>query len=131
MSGPEIVNRIKRIFNLKRGDTFPVIEVELLNPDETVHDLTGSTAWVLRVALSDGTFFHRAMSIYGDPEDGLLRYAWQATDWDELIVSPDWELGFEGKHHRMDYQVLGSGAAATFPNRGFHVLQISPDIGEP
>ena len=145
------------VFELKLRDTFPVLEVQLLKPDRSIYDLTGSTAWHLHIRLSNGTRLTRPMFVQGDPTLGLLRYAWQVTDWDAasgttvdgaypvggLVVSPG-EIGPEGfvptrgaLPHMMEYEVIGPGpdGRITFPNGGFakggyDVLRIFPDFGQ-
>ena len=43
-------------FKLKFRDTLPILEVELRNPDDTIHNLTGSGSWKLHIWRSDGVF---------------------------------------------------------------------------
>jgi hypothetical protein len=127
------------IFTLKRGDTLPVLEVALKNPDGTAHDLTGSTGWYLHVRLNDDddTVVTRSMTAVGVASDGILRYAWQADDWDDenvagyLIAGPTLPLVKGQREHRMEYEVVGgSGACLTFPNDGYDVLRVVGDIGQ-
>jgi len=109
-------------FCLKYRDTLPILQVVLKNPDGTVHDLTGSTAWKLHVKLEDGTVFTRDMVKVGVDTAGTLKYAWAAADWIAGLV-----VG----RHRMEYEVLGGGASRlTFPNDTDHVLRVTRDIGQ-
>lgn len=127
------------IFTLKENDTLPVLEVSLLNPDGTAHDLTGSTGWKLHIKLADDdeTVVTRDMVVVGDADEGVLRYAWTADDWDPenadgyLIAGPTLPLAPGEREHRMEYEVTGaSGARMTFPNDGYDVLRVVPDIGQ-
>jgi len=43
------------VFYIKEHDTRPVLEVVLLDPDGTAHDLIGYTAIKLWIKLNDGT----------------------------------------------------------------------------
>jgi len=124
------------IFTLKRGDTRPILEVVLRDPAPAgsapgtvgpVHDLTGSTAWKLHVLLPTGTVFSRDMVVQGDPTGGVLRYTWASADWnaDGLPARPSPQT------LNMEYEVTGAaGARLTFPNDGYHTLQIVDDIGQ-
>jgi hypothetical protein len=111
------------IFSLKRGDTYPILEVILLNPDGTVHDLTGTVSYELHIALASGSVLTRPMTKEGADTEGRLRYAWAPTDWDPggLFASP--------YMHRMEYEVIGIAQnRLTFPNYGWDELEIRPDI---
>lgn len=111
-------------FHLKRGDTLPVLEVVLVNPDGSVHDLTGSTDWKLHVKLDNGQTFSRTMTKVGADVDGKLSYGWQAADW---TASPPLAVGT----HRMEYEVVGAGTARmTFPNDGYDILRVTQDLGD-
>lgn len=127
------------IFNLKRGDTKPPLEVQLKNPNGTVHDLTGSTGWKLHIWLADGTKLIRDMTKVGTDEAGTLSYAWVATDWDAVsgggtvggLVARPLPLLPGEREHRMEYEVTGPGGARlTFPNDGYDTLRILEDIGQ-
>lgn len=134
------------VFVLKHRDTLPALEVSLLEPDPAnpgafrAHDLTGSSAWKLHIRLNDDpdTVVTRDMTVVGNAEDGVLRYAWAADDWDEanpdgyLIAGPTPPLAPGEREHRMEYEVIGNMGAArlTFPNDGYDVLRVVSDIGQ-
>lgn len=110
-------------FYLKHQDTRPILEVTLLDPDETAHDLTGATDVKLHIILEDGTVLSRDMVIDSDPTTGIVRYTWQATDWDTGNL-------VEGTH-RMEYEALGPSAARlSVPNWRDDELVIVDDIGQ-
>ncbi len=114
------------LFHLKEGDTLPILEVALKDPDGTAHDLTGSTGWKLHVRLAGGggAVVTRNMVKQGPDVDGVLRYSWAAADWSS---TPALVVG----QHRMEYEVLGPGAARlTFPNDGWDELRIVEDLGQ-
>lgn len=120
------------IFYLKFRDTRPTLEVVLKNPDGSVHDLTGSTDWKLHIWLADGTKLVRTMVKVAPDTAGMLRYAWVATDWNPgALVAVPLPLAPGGLEHRMEYEVLGPASERlTFPNTGYDVLRVLPDIGQ-
>jgi len=112
-------------FVLKYRDTMPILEVVLLNPDKTVHDLTGATSYKLHVRLRDGGTITRTMTLQGLATAGTLRYQWLAADWTD-ITTP-----LVVGQHRMEYEVLGPGAARlTWPNDGYDELRVVDDLGQ-
>ncbi len=121
------------IFNLKRGDTGPTLEVTLLNPDLTQYDPTGGIV-KLNIKLSSGIRLVRDMTIV----NSKVRYSWIDSDWGPasggdpatvggLVVSP-LVLTTKIFGHRMEYEVLKDGVRLTFPNTGFVILNIYEDI---
>lgn len=114
------------IFYLKENDLFPVLEVVLKNPDETIHDPTGETPITLHIWLSDGTkLAARTMTIFDGPT-GVVRYQWVSTDWDtgNLVVTPSLPLSPGVREHRLEYQTISGGLPLTFPNDGYDTLRI-------
>lgn len=111
-------------FYLKYRDTRPVLEVYLLDPSGTAHDLTGATAATLHIRLSSGITSSKTMTIYSST-GGVLRYTWLAADWtsssDALIAG----------NHRMEYEVIGpTTARLTWPNDGYDLLCVTDDFGQ-
>lgn len=107
-------------FTLKRGDTQPVLEVSLLNPDGSAYDPT-SAVWVkLHIKLESGTVQTRTMTVVATKP----RYAWVAADWTggtPLVVGT----------HRMEYEVQPSaGQRLTFPNDRDDTLIITQDLAD-
>lgn len=114
-------------FNLKARDTRPILEVALTNPDGTAHDLTGSTAWKLHLWVDASTVLTRDMVKEGADTAGVLRYTWQATDWDAgNLPTPISPYGKQEIY--MEYEVIGGTARMTFPNDGFDILEITGDL---
>lgn len=115
-------------FYLKKGDTRPVLEVALKNPDLSAFDLTGATIKLL-IRLNDGTELSRNMVIFGDDVDGVVRYTWLSTDWDEgnLIVGPTPPYLATDIDHLMEYEVVNGTLRLTFPNNGYDILRIFED----
>lgn len=120
------------LFQLKRGDTLPILEVELVNPDGTPHDVTGKDV-KLHIHLSDGqsygTKLERDMTI-ANAAGGVVRYAWQPSDWDAggLKVGPLPPLTRGDVEHRMEYEAISGSDRITFPSAGFDTLRIFPDV---
>lgn len=108
-------------FTLKRGDTRPILEVTLVDPDGNARDLTGADSVTLHIELSDGTKLERSMSVH-DAEAGVARYTWQASDWDSgnLVAGT----------HTMEYEVIDGAERSTYPNDGDDTLRIVKDIGD-
>lgn len=128
------------IFYLKQNDTRPILEVTLTNPDGTAFDLTGTGVVVtLIVELNDGSVFSRAMTVYGTPTTGVVRYQWEATDWDTgntagyLVLGTamgDSEVNSRRYKHQMEYEVqTNDGYVETFPNDGYDTLIITEELG--
>jgi hypothetical protein len=113
------------IFRLKRGDTRPILEVALKNPDGSAHDLTGSTAWKLHIRVN-GTVFTRDMIKQGLDTAGVLRYLWVDADWVAGLPAP---ASPHGKAElQMEYEVIGGTSRMTFPNGGHDTLIIVGDL---
>jgi len=125
-----------QVFYLKARDTLPIFEVVLKNPDDTVHDLTGTTGWKLHIRIGGTTTrLVRTMVKQGADTLGTLRYTFIATDW-AVASSADTDGSFQVGglvvgSHRIEYEVVGAGAARlTFPNDGFDTFQITTDVGQ-
>jgi hypothetical protein len=113
-------------FAIKYRDTRPILEVALVNPDGTAHDLTGSTAWKLHIRVSSTVTLTRDMLKTGLDTAGILQYAWVAADWDPGgLPSP----GVGVRELPMEYEVVGGSSRMTFPNVGYDSLKIYKDIG--
>jgi hypothetical protein len=115
------------VFTLKARDTRPILEVALLNPNGTAHDLTGTTAWKLHVHVSPTLIVTRDMVKQGLDTAGILRYSWVAADWVNALPVPtsDQQLDL-----LMEYEVITGTARMTFPNGGFDTLRIRGDLGQ-
>ena len=111
-------------FPLKSGDTRPILEARLRNPDESVHDLTGATGVTLHVELPDGTVFSRPMEIVLPETSGLVRYVWTAADWAGAPPALPTLLGRGKIDLPMEYEVVGGSSTLTFPNWGTDTLRI-------
>jgi hypothetical protein len=123
------------VFKLKEGDTLPVLDVFLKNPDGSAHDLTGSNAYELRVLLNTGDVVIRDMIKIGADALGHLQYAWDDQDWNPanlngfLIQGPNLPLEPGQEEHRMEYSVYSPGGGSlTFPNDDYDTLRILPRI---
>lgn len=115
------------VFYLKHGDTRPVLEAILKNPDGTVHDLTGVTSVKLHVQVG-AVPFTRDMNVVGDPTTGTVQYAWAADDWITAPALPALKAG-KSKDLNMEYEAVGGSSDMTFPNNGYDTLQIWGEIG--
>lgn len=104
------------VFYLKRGDTRPILEVALKNPDGSAYDVSGATV-NLHVLLPGGVFT-RAMTIFSGTA-GLVRYTWADADWSTLSngIFP------------MEYEVApAAGGLVTFPNDRNDRLLVTVDL---
>lgn len=125
-----------KIHWLKYGDTLPILQKVLLNPDGTPYDLTGATALKLHIRLTDDTLVTRDLVAEGPLTAGVVRYAWVAADWDPLnvdgflIVGPSLPPVKGTFEHRMEYEVIKGAARLTFPNNGHDILRVWDDLGQ-
>lgn len=118
-------------FNLKARDTRPILEVALLNPDGSAHNLTGSTAWKLHIYTSDsGPTITRDMVKEGADAAGLLRYTWVAADWNAGNL-PIPATPYTTEQLYMEYEVIAGTSRLTFPNDGYDLLVIRGDLANP
>ena len=118
-------------FSIKAGDTRPILEVVLRNPDGTVHDLTGATVFKLMVRLSPTTSFIRDMVKQGLDTAGTLRYTWVTADWDTGNVNgflPEPPATYPLSEYPMEYEVSAGTSKLTFPNNSFDTLRILGDV---
>lgn len=106
---------------VKRGDTLPVIGLDVLNSDGDPYDLTGAEAVfymfaddVARTAKVDG----EEATVTTPGTLGQLQYAFQANDTD---TAGDYLAQFE---------VSQNGYTITFPTQGFMVIKIEEDLGD-
>jgi hypothetical protein len=138
-----------KIQYLKQNDVLPILDVILRNPDGTVHDLTGSSAWKLLIQMPDGNKLIRTMTKVGADIDGHLRYVWVMTDWEAasaadangnytvggLVVGPGrilangtYLLGPKDVEPFLEYEVRPG--PLTFPNDGMDILRCPPHVGD-
>lgn len=118
-------------FSLKSSDTRPILEVTLRNPDNSAHDLTGATAFKLKVRTGPATVFVRDLVKEGLDTAGTLRYTWQASDWDTGNVNgflPEPPSSYPVSEFPMEYEVSGGTSVMTFPNNGHDTLRIVGDV---
>lgn len=119
------------VFELKHGDTGPILEAVLYNPDGSVHDLTGSTAWKLHIKVDDGVVT-RDMVKQGLDTAGTLRYSWTDADWTGTPGLPTPPTIYPVRECPMEYEVIGGTRRMTFPNGGYgasyDTLRIVADI---
>lgn len=115
------------IFTLKHRDTRPILEVVLYNPDGSVHDLTGATAFKLHI--KDGsTVITRDMVKQGLDTAGTLRYSWADADWTGTPGLPAPPSLYPQRDLPMEYEVVAGTSRMTFPNEGHDTLRILGDI---
>jgi hypothetical protein len=116
-------------FTIKAGDTRPILQVALKDPDGSAHDLTGSTSWKLHVRVSPSVTFTRDMVKEGADTDGVLRYTWVSTDWDPGNL-PTPLTSFRTIELYMEYEVIGGASSGMrFPNARFDTLVIRRPVG--
>jgi hypothetical protein len=101
---------------IKRGDTLPILRAFLIKPDGQALDPTGYTV-TLRLRRNGATTIVRDMAT-GAADLGEVLYQWEDDDWDELEVGA----------YDMEYHAVGAGGKLTFPNLGFHQLNVAPSL---
>jgi len=125
-----------QVFWLKFRDTNPPFAVFLKNPDGSPFNLTGATVMKLHVRKPDNSVMSRPMTVAGDPLSGELHYGWEAADWDTangsgyLVAGPSLPLSSKDVEHKMEYEVNNGAGRQTFPNDGYDILRIRPDLGQ-
>lgn len=117
------------IFYIKHGNTLPVLEVVLKKPDGTPFPLTAVISVTMHVRLSTGGTVSRAMEIYDRPA-GLVRYYWQAADWNSIPVGPSLPLDPGENEHRMEFEAETPSGNLTFPNASYDTLRVAAQFGE-
>lgn len=116
-------------FYIKRRDTRPILEAALKNGDGTAYDLTGAGSVTLHILTAGGTLVSKAMSVYGAPTNGVVRYTFLAADWTDIPASPS-TLRFGDNDHRMEIEVVNGTLRLTFPNDGYDTLRVTDDLGQ-
>ena len=116
-----------QVFNLKVGNTRPILQVTLKNPDGTAFDLTGITSRKLRILLSNGTVLERDMELDGTATLGKVMYTWLSSDWaaNQLVAGPSLPLKPGEREHQMEYEMSGGSTVMTWPNDGHDILRIT------
>lgn len=134
-----------KVFKIKRGDTLPILEVQLFHDGEAF-DATGGTGY-LRIRQTNGMHLRRTMV----PEilaSGVFRYTIVAADWGAggdgsgtfadpygsggMIVSP-YGVEERGPQHTMEYEVIGPNPQrVTFPedDADNDIFHVSSDLGD-
>lgn len=109
-------------FEIKQGDTAPVLETVLIDNYGNPVDLTSLVSLGIRLVMVGAPFLH----VFGDgdydlgvaefeaDETGVVRYRWQAGDTD---VSGTYKLEWVG--------VWPASQIMTFPSRGYDKVQIN------
>lgn len=101
---------------IKRGDTSPSVSATLTGAGGTAQNLTGATVrFKMRNRL--GAVVINAVCAIVSAAAGTVRYDWQPAD---TAVAGYYEAEFE--------VTLAGGAIGTFPNAGFHTVEIVPDV---
>jgi len=119
-------------FTLKANDTRPILEVALLNPDGSAHDLTGSTSWKLHIRITPSVTLTRDLVKQGLDTAGVLRYTWLDTDWAPIVpTDPKLPVPMSAYHAvtlPMEYEISAGTSRLTFPNSGHDTLKILGDL---
>ena len=132
------------VFEITRGDTLPILEVQLTHNGEA-YNASGSSEQNLYVLLDDGaTYLQRSFT----PEllaSGIVHYQFQESDWtvgsggsgtkDDpytiggVVVSRFAPGTIGTAHHRMEYEVVGpSNYRVTF--KSDDILYVRDDYGD-
>lgn len=108
------------IFYLKKGDTYPAIEVQLTDGEGTPVNLTGASVNFRCSVVGTGNLFIDASATVTDAALGKVSYQWQTGDTD--IVGS----------YQMEWRVTFSDLTiATFPrgaNVQFNTLIVQQDV---
>lgn len=105
-------------FRIKRGDLFPILKTQALNPDGTPMPLTGATAVLFKMRDSTGTILLvNAPAVITDVDLGFIEYHWSSGDTDSIgACRGEMEVSF------------GVGAPLTLPVDGFLDIDVVSDL---
>lgn len=111
-----------RKFTIKRGDTLPVLEVELTLEGAAV-DLTGASV-EFYFSRGSSTVITRTAELAADPSTGRVRYEFRVVeDW----TSEDFSVG----SYRFETQVtFPDGSILTVPTSGYNKVVVTQDLAD-
>jgi hypothetical protein len=109
------------VFSIKRGDTSPALELQLLDGEAPVQGL--ATAAEARLLLRASGALTPLVSAPMTVQNQTLKQGW---------VSRAWQTGETdaGGSYRGEVQVTwGDGSKTTFPASGYFTVVVVPDLG--
>lgn len=112
---------LRLIHDMKSGDLYPPLEVQLLSGDpETGEptDLSAATGTTLRMRLADGDVIEHTATIF-DAGTGMVRYEWQNGDTDVAGA------------YRAEFVVQWPTGPQTFPSKGTFIVNIEESLSNP
>jgi hypothetical protein len=130
------------IYTLKYRDTGPSLEIILRDPAAPgsppgtvgpVHPLPGGATYKLHIKLNNGTTLTRDLERVTPDTDGHVRYQPVAADWTDptpLIIGPVPPLKPSDVEHLLEVEELNGTSRLTFPNGGYDILRVFPDLGQ-
>lgn len=111
-------------FTLKKNDTSPALEYQLLDASGNPIDLTNYNEVRFLMQQKDGS----TLTIDGDTagnvfvtdaENGKVKYEWKSVDTDEGgVFEAEWEVKYS------------NGSIETFPNTTFITIRINDDLSD-
>lgn len=103
--------------SMKKGDRLPLLRAALKGSDGAALDLNGaSVTFRMRPTLGGALKVNAGATIIGSPSDGVVQYAWGATDTDTVGT-------FDG-----EFAVSISGLIETVPNSGYVTIEIGEKL---
>lgn len=107
--------------DMKQGDTWPPLPIQLREHDGSPTDLTDMDEIRVYIVGTDHTITTdtQNVTVDGDPKDGNGYYSWQAGDTD-----------YPGEY-QVEYEVVwDDGRVRRYPTVGYRTLLIIPNLGE-
>lgn len=110
-------------FTIKRNDTSPAIEIELLDDDDNPVDISGynevrflmSLEGESALTVDDDTNGNVTVT---DASNGIVKYEWTSSDTSEK--------GYYEAEVEVEYS---GGKKETFPNTEYIDVEVQPDLG--
>src|SRR5436305_523685 len=104
-------------FVIKRGDTLPALPVQLRNPDGSIPNLAGATVLFKMSDPATGTLIVDRAAAIVDLPTASVTVNWLAGETSVVgIYKGEFEVTFVDGH------------VATFPNQGFLMVNVGPDL---
>lgn len=110
-------------FQIKRGDTLPILRANLFDADGVVINLTNVATVKLHLTpYEGGANIERTMAKEVPNTGGWVNYAWLATDW---TVAPAIGVGAYWCEIELTYV---SGDVLTVPTRDYNTVVVYEDL---
>lgn len=105
-------------FTIRKGDTAPVFDTTLKDPDGNPPDLTGATiVFSMRDQFTGTHLITGSCTIVGSPTLGQISYAWTPTD----TAIPGW-------YYALFTVTYSNGKIESYPNDHFMTVLVTSSV---